>query len=49
MQIEHSEKQPLSIYGMKVYYINPLIAVKEIVLHNEPEYLYEDFSEELQD
>ena len=49
MQIKHSEKQPDSIYGKKVYYINPHIAIKEIVLQNERDYLYEDITEELPD
>jgi hypothetical protein len=42
MQIEHSENHPVSYYGKKVYYFNPLIARKETTAKNEPSYLYED-------
>lgn len=45
MQMEQSEKQPVIIYGKKVYFINPLIAKKEISLQKEPNYLYEDIED----
>ncbi len=46
MQIEQSEKQPLSILGKKVYNFNPLIARKEIIDKNEQRHLYEDIEGE---
>ena len=43
--MEQSEKQPVIIYGKKVYFINPLIAKKETSLQKEPNYLYEDIED----
>ena len=45
MQIEHSEKHSVTIYGKKVYYINPLIAIREIANKNESDYIFENIDE----
>ncbi len=33
---------PVSYYGKKIYYINPLIVEEEAPAKKEPEYRYED-------
>ncbi len=39
-------KQPISYYGKKIYFINPLIAKRATPPKKEPEKLYEDIVED---
>ena len=40
-----SHKQPVSYYGKKIYYINPLIAKKADKAKKEPDYSTENVEE----
>ena len=42
MDDDDTPKHPVSFYGKKVYYINPLIAKKALPTKKEPEQRYED-------
>jgi hypothetical protein len=47
MQTDNSSpKPPVSHYGKKIYYINPLIVQRATLTEKEPEYLYEDIEED---